>query len=114
MNLDQLDDFLIGPARNAWLRIGPYDMYVRKGNHMVEGSVRLCFDLASIQRKEDGKCGRGQFKALLPQLIAKASTFRFEVMFVESLLNPKLETYLKSVGFQEVPGSCPPSVYKRL
>lgn len=95
---------------NAWVRYGPFELYVRKGHHIVGGQVRKTFDLANFsntKRKERGKGAFRLFIASLPFLLKG----HFDVIYVESVQNPRLAKSLPSMGFKLAMPLDPPSFY---
>lgn len=106
---DKLVEFLAGRDRNAWIRVGPFEIYVRKSVRMIEGSQRHCLDIASINNLKT--MGQGEFKALLPQILHIAHVWDKSIVYAENLLNLRLEDYLKREGFHYQP-TTPPSYYK--
>lgn len=109
VSTDKLSQFLSGTERNAWIRVGSFEIYVRKAVRTIEGSQRHCLDIANISNVKTQ--GKGEFKALLPQILHIAHVWDRSIVYVENLLNPRFEDYLKREGFKYQPNTIPPSYY---
>jgi N-acetylglutamate synthase-like GNAT family acetyltransferase len=104
--------FLNNHAHNEWLKSEKMDVYVRKGHHLIDGEIRSCFDVANISVPEKLR-GHGIFTKWLEQVEKKILPFGIEYVFVESILELRLVSFLNSRGYKEIPGSNPPSMCKR-
>jgi len=118
-NMSQVIKFLSGKERNAWLRARGFDVYVRKGFHRVDGDVITCFDIANIEQQDEAKRGKGKFKAFvveLKKLLESDAKLRGDIkaIYVESVLNKRLESSLPSMGFKREPNTEPPSFSMKL
>ena len=106
--------FLNNPhVRNEWLSSAKMNVYVRKGRHLINGEIRLCFDVASIG-VPDNLRGKGIFTKWLEQVEKEIPSFEIEYVFVESILESRLIPFLGRHGYTEIPGSNPPSMYKQI
>ena len=112
MNLKQ---FLSNDSlRNAWLDEPNMKVYVRRSIRYLADIPNLspCLDIASIEVDEDHR-GNGVFTAFLDRFEQEAKKLN-RVVFVESILEPRLYQYLLTRGYTDVPGTCEmsPCVFK--
>lgn len=110
MKNNQLQEFLHSTLRNKWIKIGAYDLYVRKSRRLINNHFQQTFDLATINRP-DNKLGTGGFKKLLPEIIKVVRENGYEILYVENILNNRLHGYLLSIGFMECLDTTPPCMY---
>lgn len=87
---------LRGDARSGWVHGGGLKLYLRRGYHMINGEIRLCLDVANVTADNPG---RGAFTAFLDWLEPTVQPHSAAI-FVESILNPSLHTYLEKRGYQ--------------
>lgn len=112
MTPPDIHKFLKDPhVRNKWLMSTYMSVYVRKGQHLIDGKFRSCFDVANINVPEEFR-GQHIFTMWLERVEKKISEFGIECVFVESILENRLIPFLSRHGYMEVPGSNPPSMYK--
>lgn len=100
-----LDEFIAGGSerfpRNAYVREpGFKTLYVRWGWHVIEGDLKVCFDLAAIEAR---RTGRGSFKKLVGKL---RSALPSTPLYVECVLNPRFAEGLLRMGFRVVSEDC--------
>jgi len=103
MNLDQ---FVANEnLRNAWIRERDIDVYVRRSIRMLHRSTTAtpCLDIASVEVREDRR-GQGVFKAFLTRFEKEAKKIN-RAVYVESILEPRLVTFLTARGYSHVKGS---------
>ena len=104
--IDKLKIFLNGKDRNIWIRTDTLQVYVRKGNHLINDKLVTTLDIANIEVKNKNK-GIGT------KFINNAhSSHNFEVTFIENILNERFCKYLEINGWNKVENSLPPSLYK--
>ncbi len=80
--------------------------YIRVTRHYINGVVVPTVDLGNVEADEPGA---GAFSAWFPELEALAQSMN-RIVFVESILNRRLEAWLDRRGYQPVRGSIPPSM----
>lgn len=107
------DYFILSPRDNrAWIREKHIDVYVRKSTRIINDEIFLALDLAAIQVDENMR-GKGIFSKFLNRFenVAKSSN---RIVYVESILEPKLEKFLLKRGYKKVPHSADiaPNMYK--
>lgn len=110
MKNSQLQEFLQSALRNKWIKLGAYELYVRKSRRLINGHSQQTFDLATINRP-DNKLGTGGFKKLLPEIIKAVRESGCEIFYIENILNARLYAYLLSIGFMECLDTTPPCMY---
>lgn len=95
--LFKLDQFLKSFDRNMWISNRDIKIYVRKGIHVVTSDRKMYhfIDLASI---EVGKPNRGIFTKTLAAILEKYPDRNF---FIESVLNPAVDTVAAKFGFEK-------------
>lgn len=90
-----LQEFMESKAKNIWVNEGRNAFYVRKGKHVINKEVQNTLDLANIDVAEEETLQTAfeihNFINLCEQT-AKDNNLTF---YVENVLNPKLEGYLK-------------------
>lgn len=96
-DLTSVEKFLVEKQPNAWIDIGPHHVYVRRAKHLLLGAVVSTFDIATIDTPEELR-GQGSFRRLIPALV-KLLTGKFSYIYIENVLNPRLERALPGMGF---------------
>jgi len=107
-----LDEFLDGTNRNAWLRERYMDVYVRRSMRLIGDSTVPCLDLANIT--VDEKRRGGGVLTLFIKRFEREAKARNRGVYVESILEPRLIPFLTKNGYAFVPRTCMdcPSMYK--
>jgi GNAT superfamily N-acetyltransferase len=105
--------FLHGHLKNDWIGSIKFHVYVRKSVRFINGVRRTSFDIANINVATKYR-GKGLFTKWLSEVEMEVSAFGIECIFVESILNARLITFLEKHGYSPVQGSYPPSMFKRL
>jgi hypothetical protein len=100
--------FINSRQRNQWLETDTIKIYIRKGTHMIDGNLAKTLDIANINIDETER-GQGVGTMLIDWLHQQNP---FPVTHVENIQNPRLYTHLKRLGWLDVAGTEPPSVYK--
>jgi len=101
-------------VRNTWIQEADLDAYVRKSFRLLDASssARPCLDIGSIEVDEPNR-GKGIFTAFLERFeqVAKKAN---RAVYIESILNPRLKTFLLSKGYQLLPNTSDlsPCVFK--
>lgn len=86
--------------RNQWFYGEKMKIYIRSSWRVIEGTITNTIDLAVVEVEESHR-GRGVFSRFLVQLI-EAHPER--VIWVESVLNPRLSVFLLARGFVKKEG----------
>ncbi len=92
--IDQVDDFINGPARNLWLNDGILMVYVRKSRRLIGGDYVKTFDVANVAAIAPEYEHKGYFRRFMEKLESVSSC-----VFVECIQNPKLTDMLKKNGY---------------
>lgn len=121
-----LRKFLRGSQRNANIRVGPYDAYVRKSMPRGMGMEKP-FDLARIDREggtteklpPETRGPKGRFRELMALLESEAAAAGHDSVYVEQIMNKFLPEVLASMGYEAdkvhaVMNPDTPSMFKRL
>jgi len=103
--------FLASSVRNEWLTSKFMKVYVRKGFHIVDGQMRRCFDVASIEVQPKFQ-RQGVFTRWLAEVESYVVTTDLECIFVESILQRGLVPFLIRNGYSFVPYSNETCMYK--
>lgn len=109
--LKTLDDFMksgaVGKRQNAYVRHPDFsNLYVRHSQRYIGGEIASpVLDIANIEAKKPGK---GSFTKLVEYL---RSTYPDYWLYVESVLNPRFEKKLLTMGFTQVSEGLSPSFY---
>lgn len=99
MNLDQ---FISSPKlRNSWIKEKHISIYVRRSTRLIGTNVYPFLDLASVEVKESQR-GNGIFTSFLHRFENEAKKIGCGV-FIESILNTRLQTYLLTKEYLLVP-----------
>lgn len=110
--------FLRSDQQNAYLRVGPIQVYVRKGYHAIGGgeSGLWTFDIANIEVAQDDR-GKGHFTRFV-QMVEEAIEendlvqyiyqegdvrHRYAGIYVENVFDDRFANKLVKMGFQPVP-----------
>jgi GNAT superfamily N-acetyltransferase len=108
-----LDTFLATDGlRNSWIKERDIEIYVRKSVRLIGSETYPCLDIGSVEVREKHR-GQGVFTAFLYRFEQEAKKLGRGV-YIESILNLRLKTYLLTKGYKLVPRTCDmsPSVYK--
>lgn len=101
-------DFLDGPMRNAWVRVGPFRVYMRKTMHLIDEGMVHTADIANISRVKDKGNRKGEFWLLLQNLeIMLDNRPVRRVIYIENVLNGRLRISLRKRGWREIPTPLP-------
>lgn len=101
-DLQEVRHFLLGPSTNSWVRVGPFNIYMRKAVHAHAGMPVNTIDLANIVNTVNP--GKGAFRALIPELrrlleVAPALRGLAQCIYLESVVNTRFAGSLPSMGF---------------
>lgn len=88
-----LQGFLVSPYHNAWLKIGPMEVYVRKSWHLIEGLGVATFDIANVTVQMSHQ-RQGHFTRFLND-----AESRVPVVYVEHVIPVFLQMFLKRRGY---------------
>lgn len=91
----------VGRPTSRWLYLQQGDFYLRLTKHYFHG-MKTTVDLASISIHPPYQ-SQGYFKALLQAAEEFAASHHIEAVYVESVLNPIVDRYLRKVGYIDLP-----------
>lgn len=103
-----LRQWLDSSVPNTWICDAEYEIYVRKGYHILGGAANYTLDIANVTVKT-GFRGRGIFSSMLS--IAERLN-PFAAVYVESIQNPILGPALERRGYILLPNDFTPCYYK--
>jgi len=91
-----------------WHREGPMDVYLRFAVRWMGDDLTNTLDLANVEIAEEER-GKGIFSEFLDRLeAAVAASETVDAIYVENLLNDRLEAHLRLMrGYVRVPGTVP-------
>jgi hypothetical protein len=90
-------------SRNAWIETEDVSLYVRRGRHVVCGTLLHTLDLANVT--VDEVCRRqGTFKFILQTMQEMCP---FDAVVVENVHNPILTEYLDRLAAEDPRWVCP-------
>lgn len=95
--LSEIDTFLKSSIRNTYVNDDKITMYIRKSQRLVNKQTVKFFDISNISIDEN-HWGKGIFTNLISNLISKYPDMN---IFVESILNPAIETALNKFNFEK-------------
>ena len=101
LDLTPIAEFMAGTQRSAWLSIGPYQVYVRKAFHLINGNVEITLDLANVQRDGDVYAG---FWQIFSELCKTGKAAGIPYLFLENTHNARLHAAYVSRGCIPIPG----------
>lgn len=105
MNLNPIRNFLDGSSMNAWIQVEDFEIYVRDTRHLLcRGRIGNTFDIANINLPDSAKRSQGLFKQLLEEIqnLLESEYPRIDAIYIESVINLRLEDYLRRSNFKEV------------
>jgi hypothetical protein len=114
-----LNEFLASTNRNTWIDEPHMRMYVRKSNRFlskktIHNSIPTtpCLDMASIEVDVDMR-GKGVLTLFIKRFEREAKQLN-RAVYVESILEPRLVSFLIKNGYDFVPHTCmnSPNMYK--
>ncbi len=113
--LDQLQRFLAGRERSAWLEDDVFSLYVRQANRLVEGEIRPVLDLANCHFQHESlgpePSGTG---VLRPIFLAMEAQTKYDFLFAECVHSPRARAILEKNGWTRIPDTHDIHYYKRL
>ena len=110
IDLSPVRNFLESKARNAWLEIGQYDVYLRRAFHIIEHEMVNTLDLANVQNNCDYY---GGFWEIYSGVCKLGKEFGFSHLYLESTHNERLRDAYITRGCILIPG-VDHNLYKRL
>jgi len=110
---NEIRDFLQSGKRNCWIESGDLSVFVRRGFHLIDHEIKNCFDIANINVDAE-KRGQGIFTKWLSIAEAEAAQSGLAIIYIENLLNERLQHSLCGLGYLEVTKTFPVIMYKKL
>jgi hypothetical protein len=86
--LAEIEEFLSGSVRNAWLHTPGFDLYIRKGQHLIGDKILHCLDIANINIEPQRQ---GVFKLFI-QDVEKICPYK--IIYLESVINKYLMQFM--------------------
>lgn len=84
--------------RSAWTSGDGLNVYIRRGQHYLNGEMGFCLDIVNVSAHHPGD---GAFKKFLDQVEAEVQNSDCcDFVFVECILQPRLVPFLMSRGYQ--------------
>lgn len=117
--MHQTIEFLKSNHSRQWVYSLYMSIYVRKATHVLDNNLAgLSFDIASVEVLT-AKRGRGVFKQYLKTLtilLESNPDLRGEItnIYIESVINPRLQASLPAMGFTQANNLSCPSFYRML
>ncbi len=101
--MKELDDFLKEEYKSKWLYFdglyGSSKVYVRKSTRLIEGKLRRCLDIGTIEIDEQFR-GRGVWTRFTAEL-AEKDLKPFNLIFVENVMTKRFQKwFLKTKPWQ--------------
>jgi hypothetical protein len=107
----QLHEFLASGRRSQWLHGAGWKVYVRCSNRYLDGAMRRTFEIATVDVDQPG---RGTFTRMLALCMAAAQANNFEMIYIESVGNPRLSKRFDKTGWASEGHVISPCYYKPL
>jgi hypothetical protein len=98
--ISELDKFLNSSIRNQYIGDENISIYIRKSKRSIDGKLIDFLDIANISIDEKIQ-GKKVFTNLIQTIISKYPNTN---IFVESILNPAVETVLNKFSFKRKSG----------
>lgn len=114
INEDELEDVIKLDRANVWIKYGPISLYIRVGFRYIEQQKVKSIDLATFGIRNEKLQGKGYFSMLLKATERLGKIYKYDGIFVESIINPTLVTILANKGFRKVSNFEPPNMYKEI
>lgn len=110
MTLEEFIDNAL--LRNEWIAEKNIRVYIRRSVRYINGKMVPALDIGSVEVDED-KRGQKVFTRFLTRFEAAAKALQ-RIVYVESILEPRLYDFLLKNGYARVPNTADiaPSVYK--
>lgn len=111
--MDALENELkLAVRSNKWIYLPEYrlNLYYRITRRLIDGSMRDTIDLATIEIDEEFR-GKGYFTSFLVEMEKLADKYS-RVIFVESILNDSLYSFLCRRGYRDGDYGCHMCLYK--
>jgi hypothetical protein len=95
---DEISLFIkLSHQRNKWFYGSNMKIYMRKSKRYIEGQIRDCLDLASMEVLEGEDMGKGIFTDFLTKFI---ETYPEHNIFVESIQTERFALFFEKFGFK--------------
>lgn len=102
-------------GRNAWLKYGPLEVYIRKSEIPTELGRNLQIANVSVPERDQQ---HGHFTRFLDHIESYAKENKWDSVYVENILNPVLERFLLKRGYtlfkKDWLAQWPPCMFKRI
>lgn len=85
--------------RNSWLKFPKLEVYVRRGQHKINGEIQLCFDLASVYATPTGKGTFTRFFSEYESACKEAGV----VAYIENVQTPRFQQFFERNGYIKMP-----------
>lgn len=111
--IDAIENELkLGGRTNKWIYLPEYylNLYYRITQRLIEGQMRNTIDLATIEIVEEFR-GEGYFSSFLDKIEKLADKYS-RVVFVESILNDNLYSFLCRRGYRNGDHGCHMCLYR--
>lgn len=103
---------------NAWIEIGPYEVYVRCSQRFLPGKAgrpSFCLDIANVVNQNERLKGHGGFWKLLDQLEHESKAYpHIEAVLIECVQNQRLALSLRERAWHETGDPFSPTFIKVL
>ena len=73
---------------NEWIKHGPFKLYIRVGERVVDEKRVKAIDLANFEITDEKERGKGHFSTLLKLVNDLGKKYSYDGIYVESILNP--------------------------
>lgn len=112
-----IEEFLASGRASAWLKIGSFEVYVRRAYHACGEEGCRTFDIANVHsNRATGSGTYRPFIAGIIQLLETRPDLRGDIthVYFENILNPKLVPLYKEFGAVLALNVWPESYYLKL
>jgi hypothetical protein len=93
-----LQEFLTIRKRNYWIEVGPVRVYARETFRVLNETRYSTFDIGAVS-VECADQEKGYFKATVAIIIDMITVCGIEAVYIENVLNERLEKYLIRDGW---------------
>ena len=83
------------PVPNAWVKPEGLEVYVRRGQKLIEGKVQPTLEIANVRANQ---IGTGALTRWVPEFESLADKLG-RIVFVENVLNPRFREFWSRRGY---------------
>lgn len=94
--MTELDTFISGKSRNAWVNTEKFNVYLRKGWRILGNERFEALDIATVSIINLSERGQGHFTKLLAEIVEKCP---FDFIYVENVQEERFAKFFERNGW---------------